>query len=187
MFNKTKKPVPQEKPEVARTNVPPPLDLSTVNTKKTAAASVAPIAPTVRNAPSLLAAQIHIDGNITGVADLQIDGNVRGDVKVSHLIVGEAGNIEGSVEADTIEVRGRIVGAISGKQIKLLSSAYVEGDISHETLSIDVGAYFQGRCLQTRRAEAPVAQVSGTSHSFSSGTDTPAMNTYDLSSLSDLK
>ncbi|ESQ76485.1 polymer-forming cytoskeletal protein, partial [Asticcacaulis sp. YBE204] len=150
----------------------------------------APAPVAARGAPSLLAAHLNIDGNITGTADLQIDGNVRGNVKVAHLIVGEAGNIEGDVEAETIEVRGRVLGAINGKSVRLLSSAYVEGDISHEALSIDVGAYFQGRCLQTRRVEAPVVApvvtpVVNTSHSFSSSD--ASMNSYDLNALSDLK
>jgi cytoskeletal protein CcmA (bactofilin family) len=65
--------------------------------------------------------------------------------------------------------------------VKLLSSAYVEGDITHEQLSIDVGAYFQGRCLQTRSLETPhVSSAPVASH-------TPTMNSYDMSSLSDLK
>jgi cytoskeletal protein CcmA (bactofilin family) len=47
---------------------------------------------------------------------------------------------------------------VNGKQVKLMSTAYVDGDISHEQLSIDVGAYFQGRCLQGRKADAPAQQ-----------------------------
>ena len=36
----------------------------------------------------------------------------------------------------------------------------MEGDITHEQLSIDVGAFFQGRCAQFRPVAqaAPVAQ-----------------------------
>lgn len=153
-----------------------------------------------------------VDGNITGAGDLHLDGTVKGDVKVSHLTVGESGNIEGKVEAETIEVRGRIVGSIQGRQIKLQATAYVEGDITHETLAIDVGAYFQGRCLQRRPAEAssgvssPAAQVSGdygvssiaapsaasTPSSTSSpaggttGSGGPGLSNYDMSALSDL-
>ena len=193
MFNKTSKPVrPQSDANraPAKANTPPPLDMSTVSMKTpgTPAPAPTPVAPSVaRGAPSLLAAHLRIEGNINGTADLQVDGNVRGNVKVAHLIVGEAGNVEGDVEAETIEVRGRVVGAISGKSVKLYSSAYVEGDITHETLSIDIGAFFQGRCLQSRPAQpapAPVAQVAA--NSFTSG-EAAAMSSYDLSSLSDLK
>ncbi|MFT3997844.1 MAG: polymer-forming cytoskeletal protein [Asticcacaulis sp.] len=201
MFNKTSKPVrPQADATRApvKSNVPPPLDMSTVNMKTPGATPVAaPVAsapvsaPVARGGLSSLAANLTIEGNISGNADLQVDGNVRGNVKVAHLIVGEAGNIEGDVEAETIEVRGRVVGAIAGKSVKLFSSAYVEGDISHENLSIDIGAYFQGRCQQIRRVEtpAPVAVVN-TANSFTApdtSSHGSAMNSYDLSALSDLK
>ncbi|WP_298124226.1 polymer-forming cytoskeletal protein [Brevundimonas sp.] len=105
---------------------------------------------------STLSADLQFEGNVSGAGDLQIDGQVKGDVRVGRLIVGETGAIEGGVAADYIEVRGRVVGAVSGKQVKLVSTAYVDGDITAEQLSIDVGAYFQGRCIQGRR-EAPAA------------------------------
>jgi len=195
MFNKTSKPVrPQSEASraPAKSNVPPPLDLSNVNMKTSGAPAPVPApTPVSRGGLSNLAAHLTVEGNISGTADLQIDGNVRGNVKVAHLIVGEAGNIEGDVEAETIEVRGRVVGAIAGKSVKLYSSAYVEGDISHENLSIDIGAYFQGRCQQIRRVEAPapvqVAPVQSAPNSFTTSEPVAAMNSYDLNALSDLK
>ena len=98
------------------------------------------------------------DGAISGGGDLQIDGAIKGDVRVGRLIVGETGAVEGNVSADYVEVRGRIVGNVSGKQVKLIATAYVDGDITAEQLSIDIGAYFQGRVLQGRR-EAPPANA----------------------------
>lgn len=151
MFNKTSKPAPAKSAQVS----PPPLNEVPVPTA--AKPVVAPV-PTAPAAPArgvgVLSGDLLFDGNISGSGDLQVDGSIRGDVKVGRLIVGETGNIEGSVQADVIEVRGRIVGAISGKQVKLAGSAYVDGDISHEQLSIDVGAFFQGRCLQQRPGQA---------------------------------
>ena len=104
---------------------------------------------------STLSSDLQFEGSITGGGDLQIDGAVKGDVRVGRLIVGETGAVEGNVSADYVEVRGRVVGGISGKQVKLIATAYVDGDITAEQMSIDIGAYFQGRVLQGRReAEA---------------------------------
>ena len=119
------------------------------------AASPAP-SPVSARGLSTLSADLQFEGAIAGSGDLQVDGSIKGDVKVGRLIVGETGAIEGGVSADYLEVRGRIVGAVTGKQVKLVSTAYVDGDITAEQLSIDIGAYFQGRVLQSRR-EAPVA------------------------------
>ncbi len=150
MFSKTK-PTRQDTPPVQV-----PADLPDLRAPQ--AAQAAPVRSSVPGkSSSLLSADLVFEGNVSGAGDLHIDGTVRGDIKVGRLIVGETGNIEGGVQADYVEVRGRIVGAVNGKQVKLMSTAYVDGDISHEQLSIDVGAYFQGRCLQGRPGAAPAA------------------------------
>jgi cytoskeletal protein CcmA (bactofilin family) len=107
---------------------------------------------------STLSSDLVFEGNVSGAGDLQIDGQVKGDVRVGRLIVGETGAVEGNVQADYIEVRGRVVGSVQGKQVKLVATAYVDGDITAEQLSIDVGAFFQGRVAQgQRQSPAPAA------------------------------
>lgn len=159
MFSKTK---PANKPLRSAEPIPPLPDLPSPSQARRADAS--PSAPSASSSPSqvpmgkglsTLSADLTFEGNVSGAGDLQVDGTVKGDVRVGRLIVGETGAVEGGVSADYIEVRGRIVGGVNGKQVKLLSTAYVDGDITHEQLSIDVGAYFQGRCVQGRRDAAP--------------------------------
>jgi len=108
---------------------------------------------------STLSSDLQFEGTVSGGGDLQVDGSVKGDIRVGRLIIGETGAVEGNVSADYLEVRGRIVGGVTGKQVKLVSTAYVDGDITAEQLSIDIGAYFQGRVLQSRREAPPAAPV----------------------------
>ena len=132
------------------------------------AAPTAPRAP-ARNA-SVIGSDLVFEGSITGEGELMIDGAVKGDIHVSRLVIGEHAHVEGTIRGGSIEVRGRVIGNVEGKAIRLLESAHVEGDITHEQLSIDVGAFFQGRCAQFRPAvmaptpqpapaPVPVAQV----------------------------
>lgn len=158
MFNKTKSPAPQPQPQQPRaasgSAIPPLPDLPAPGAAPAARApSPAPASP---RGLSTLSSDLQFEGNISGGGDLQIDGAIKGDVRVGRLIVGETGAVEGNVSADYVEVRGRIVGAVSGKQVKLVATAYLDGDITAEQLSIDIGAYFQGRVLQGRR-DAPAA------------------------------
>ena len=104
---------------------------------------------------SLISGDLTIEGNISGDGELQIDGVVRGDVRVAKLTIGDTGHVEGSIAAETIEVRGRIVGALTSKQVRLYGTAYVDGDITHAQLSTEMGAFFQGRSLKFQRAAAP--------------------------------
>jgi hypothetical protein len=80
-----------------------------------------------------------------------------GDVRVGRLTVGETGHVEGSVYAEAVEVRGRVVGAITAKQVRLYGTSYIDGDITHEQLAMETGAFFQGRSLKFQRP-APAAQ-----------------------------
>ncbi len=122
--------------------------------------AVAPVDQARRAPPkvaSLLSADLTIEGSVTGEGELQIDGVVKGDVRVGRLTVGETGHIEGSVYAEAVEVRGRVVGAITSKQVRLYGTSYIDGDITHEQLAMETGAFFQGRSLKFQRP-APVAQ-----------------------------
>ena len=112
-----------------------------------------------RKAPrpaSLISEDITIEGGVAGEGDLHVDGVIRGDVRIGHLTIGETGHIEGSIHAETAEIRGRVIGTLVAKQVRLYGTAYVDGDITHEQLSVETGAFFQGRSLKFQRP-APVA------------------------------
>jgi cytoskeletal protein CcmA (bactofilin family) len=76
---------------------------------------------------------------------LQVDGEVRGDLRGKEIVIGETGRVNGTVAAETIQVRGQVNGAIKGLNVQLLPTARVEGDIHHQSLSIAEGAIFDGR------------------------------------------
>ncbi|OGN46521.1 MAG: cell shape determination protein CcmA [Caulobacterales bacterium RIFCSPHIGHO2_01_FULL_67_30] len=155
MFNKISK--PSSPTPAARPTAPviPPLPDMPAAPR---AGGAAPSAVPTGRGLSTLSSDLVFEGNVSGAGDLQIDGQVKGDVRVGRLIVGETGAVEGNVQADYVEVRGRVVGGVQGKQVKLVATAYVDGDITAEQLSIDVGAFFQGRVAQgQRQAPAPAA------------------------------
>lgn len=119
-----------------------------------APAPMAPEAPKARpKVASLISDGITIEGGVVGDGELQIDGIVRGDVRVGRLTVGDTGHIEGSVYAEAAEVRGRVIGSVTAKQVRLYGTAYVDGDITHEQLAMETGAFFQGRSLKFQRPQ----------------------------------
>ncbi len=109
--------------------------------------------------PSLISSDITIEGNLIGDGELQIDGTVKGDVTVAKLTIGDTGHVEGTISAEVVEVRGRIIGALSAKQVRLYGTGYVDGDITHEQLAMETGAFFQGRSLKFSRVAPPPAQA----------------------------
>ena len=163
-------------------NKPAPTPAKSATPEPVAAPAVAAMdAPKPKpKVASLISSGITIEGGVTGDGELQIDGVVRGDVRVGRLTVGETGHIEGSVYAEATEIRGRVVGSVTAKQVRLYGTSYIDGDITHEQLAMETGAFFQGRSLKFQRpaapapapAPAPVAAPAPSS-SVSGGLDMP--------------
>jgi len=50
-----------------------------------------------------------------------------------------------------------VTGSITAKQVRLYGACHVDGDITHEQLAMETGAFFQGRSLRLQRpAQASV-------------------------------
>ncbi len=101
--------------------------------------------------PTIISADLRVDGDITSDGEVQIDGVVDGDVKGIKLSIGQGGAIKGSVTAERVLVRGRVTGQIKARAVTLTRTARVTGDVLHETLAIEPGARLEGSC---RRMEA---------------------------------
>jgi cytoskeletal protein CcmA (bactofilin family) len=97
---------------------------------------------------SLIAENVSLEGDLKSEGDVQLDGAVRGDMAVAHLTIGETGQVEGAVSAEAVEIRGRVVGTVTARSVKLYASAHVEGDIAHGQLAVEPGAYFAGRSVK---------------------------------------
>lgn len=123
--------------------------------KQSASAPVPAKRSMARMAPSIISADLEVQGNLIASGDIQIDGTVHGDVRSGSLTVGEKATINGEVVADDLVVRGRIVGSIRGRRVQLCSTCHVEGDILHEALAVETGAFFEGNC---RHSDDPLAQ-----------------------------
>jgi cytoskeletal protein CcmA (bactofilin family) len=116
-----------------------------------------PKRPGLRNGtPSIISADLIVRGALFSAGDVQIDGRVDGDIRAGGLIVGEKAVIVGDVYAEEIVVRGRVEGGISARKVSLSSTCHVEGNILHEALAVEIGAYFEGNC---RHSDNPLANA----------------------------
>ena len=109
--------------------------------------------PTARSAPSIISADMGITGSVTSDGEMQIDGRIDGDVTAVSITIGQTGTIQGEVKAQTVIVRGRIIGSIRARKVELETGAHVEGDIVHASLAIQSNAVFQG---QVKHADNPL-------------------------------
>lgn len=94
---------------------------------------------------SVLGADTAIKGNVTASADLHLDGKVDGDVACSALVQGETGEIIGAVKAETARLAGIVRGSISARELVILKTARIHGDVHYDALTIEQGAQVDGR------------------------------------------
>lgn len=114
----------------------------------------APAPARPRSAPSVLSSDLIVTGNIRTQGDVQVEGEVEGDIRAHHLTVGESSTIRGEIVAEEVIVNGRVIGRVRGLKVRLSATARVEGDIIHKTIAIEAGAHFEG---SVQRQENPIA------------------------------
>jgi cytoskeletal protein CcmA (bactofilin family) len=88
-----------------------------------------------------------IVGEISGVAELRIDGEVEGKLNLEgSVVIGESGIVKGEIQARTVQVSGKMVGNVVGREsVSILGNGSVEGDVVSPRMSIADGAFFKGR------------------------------------------
>lgn len=99
--------------------------------------------------PSIIGADVQIEGNIKTIGELQLDGVITGDLVCGGLVMGESGAVNGTITAESVTIRGNVTGQIRAKSVRLEKSAVVEGDVYHESLSVEAGAKLTGRFAHT--------------------------------------
>lgn len=106
---------------------------------------------------SVLGSDLTITGNVAASADLHIDGTVEGDIACTSLVQGETSIIKGGVTAETARLAGRVTGSIAARELVILKTARIEGDVHYDALTIEQGAQVEGRFA--RREDKPAARL----------------------------
>jgi cytoskeletal protein CcmA (bactofilin family) len=107
---------------------------------------------------SVIGADVTIKGNIAATADLHVDGSVEGDIACASLVQGESSRVEGAISAETARLAGRVKGTISARELVILRSAVIEGDVHYDALTIEQGAQVEGRFAHDVAKPAASAQ-----------------------------
>lgn len=94
---------------------------------------------------SVIGADVTIIGNVTASADLHVDGVIEGDLACTSIVQGESSNVTGAIEAESARLAGSVKGSIKSRELVILKTARIDGDVSYDTLTIEQGAHVDGR------------------------------------------
>jgi cytoskeletal protein CcmA (bactofilin family) len=115
------------------------------------------------SAPSIISADLLVNGTLISTGDIQIDGRVEGDVHSAGLVIGDKALIRGEILAEEVTVRGKVQGSIRARKVLLAATCHVEGNILHEAFAVEHGAFFEGNC---RHSDNPLGDEAGKSVSY---------------------
>jgi cytoskeletal protein CcmA (bactofilin family) len=120
--------------------------------------------------PSIISADLRVNGNLISGSDIQVDGWVQGDIQSRSIVVGEGATVQGALQAETVRVCGTVSGQIKADSVVLEKTARVTGDVLHKTLAIEEGAQLEGMC---KRLDAAATAQSAQPASGAANEPTP--------------
>ena len=134
---------------------------------------------------SVLGADVTITGNISASTELHIDGTVEGDIECASLVQGEGSQITGEIQAESARLAGRVDGSIHARELVILRSATINGDVHYEALTVEQGAAVQGR-FAPRDAESHSTNSSASSQASTDGNGASETQAPSSSTTADL-
>jgi len=75
--------------------------------------------------PSIIGEDLTIRGNVTSKGEVQLEGEIEGEIRCGSLLLGDKGQVMGGVAAEDVVVRGRIIGSIRGLRVTLQAQCHV--------------------------------------------------------------
>ena len=106
--------------------------------------------------PSVVGQNLKITGNLEGECELEIEGQIYGDIRCNRIILGKSARVEGNITANEIVIRGKVTGIIRANRAIVQEGADVKGDIFYRRLALEEGAQFEGAI---RTQERPIETV----------------------------
>lgn len=93
---------------------------------------------------SVISKALKITGELESTEDIQIDGQIEGDVRGVGVKIGQNAKVKGTVYGEEVELAGTIEGKIEAKKVILTGTARMSGDVSHQDIKIESGAFIDG-------------------------------------------
>lgn len=122
---------------------------------------------------SIVSKGLVINGEISGAEDLQIDGQLRGSIRLpgAKVMITPEGSASGNIEAREVVVRGHLKGdVIASERVLVGQTGHWLGDSISPRLVVEDGAVIKGRIEVSKPAPAPKKAVVENGHKDASET-----------------
>lgn len=115
-----------------------------------------PYASPSRPSHPIITEDVEIRGEITFSGRLEFNGRFEGNLSSGgELIVGESAVVKGTVEVETADIAGKIMGdVITSGRVHLRPEAMIYGDVKAGVIVVEEGAIVEGK-LSTAQPDRP--------------------------------
>ena len=107
-----------------------------------------PPAPQVLTRPSIISEGFEFVGTITSEGTLNISGSVKGKITARFVLVDVEGQVEGELNADSLMIKGKVVGDVQCQDLNVGPRAFVDGSISYQNIHIQRGGKIAGKFIK---------------------------------------
>jgi len=114
-------------------------------------------APPSSGSPSTISAGLRIHGDFSGTADLYVDGEAQGSIRLTNakVTVGPHGRVQADIEARDIVVEGTVQGNLKASEsIRLGAGSRVQGSMMTPRIAIEDGARLRSKVEMTKPGDA---------------------------------
>jgi cytoskeletal protein CcmA (bactofilin family) len=96
-----------------------------------------------------IGAGLQFEGNLIVQKSVEIDGEFRGTIQSdSTVVIGPNAGVHANIRARVVIVHGALVGnVIASRELQLLASGRLTGDVEALAFTIEKGALFNGRSV----------------------------------------
>ena len=145
-----------------------------------------------RKETAMIGPSITIKGEIAGEEDLEVQGNLEGNISMKkHTVtVGQSGRVKADIQANAVHIVGEVEGNILGdEEVVLRSSGRVLGNITAARVTLENGSKFKGSIDMEPKAAAesdapPPSAESATRSGAPGGRETAATGSRKASAPS---
>jgi cytoskeletal protein CcmA (bactofilin family) len=177
IFNRDKSGDNQQQPAKPQATQPAPVQSAAPKPAEPPPSAQAKPAPVQTPTPtktgaimaSVISKALKITGELESTEDIQIDGQIEGDVRGVGVKIGQNAKVKGTVYGDDVELAGTVEGKIEAKKVLIAGTARMTGDIWHQDIKVESGAYINGNLkpelgkTDTKQAPKPASTTTNVS------------------------
>jgi cytoskeletal protein CcmA (bactofilin family) len=125
---------------------------------------------------SRIQAGLKIHGEISGMSDLYIDGELQGKIRLggARVVIGPNGKVQADIEAGRVSIDGSVQGNIKASEsVRLGAGSRVQGSVLTPRIGIDDGARLRGKVEMIKAGSAATASTAPAPAARTAETEAP--------------